>query len=110
MAEHRRAATRVSVGGGDSARTGRRLRGQLGLPSAQMKLTCNIDQRGKKARLRGGVVVDLCGAALIITGVLTKSMAILGVGIFLCITGSFMIFEGANGWCALRAMGIKTPM
>jgi hypothetical protein len=75
-----------------------------------MKLTCNIDQRGKRARLWGGVLVDVCSAALIITGALTKSMVILGVGIFLGITGSFMIFEGARGWCALRAMGIKTPM
>jgi hypothetical protein len=30
-------------------------------------------------------------------------------GIVLCITGPFMIFEAAHGWCALRAMGIKTP-
>jgi hypothetical protein len=71
---------------------------------------CNIDHRGRKARLIGGVMVDLCGIALIITGVFTSSRAMLGVGIFLCITGSFMIFEGACGWCALRAMGIKTLM
>lgn len=75
-----------------------------------MKLTCNIDQRGRKARLRGGVVIDLCGTALIVVGALANSIVVLGVGIFLCITGSFMIFEGANGWCALRAMGIKTPV
>jgi hypothetical protein len=75
-----------------------------------MKLTCNIDQRGRKARLRGGIVIALCAVALIITGALMSSLALLIVGIFLLITGSFMIFEGARGWCALRAMGIKTPM
>jgi hypothetical protein len=75
-----------------------------------MKLACNIDQRGKRARLIGGVIVGVCGVALILTGALTKSMGILGVGIFLGVTGAFMIFEGARGWCALRAMGIKTPM
>jgi hypothetical protein len=80
------------------------------LTKSRSGLACNIDQRGKRARLIGGVIVGVCGAALILTGALTKSMVILGVGIFLAVTGSFMIFEGARGWCALRAMGIKTPM
>ena len=75
-----------------------------------MKLTCNIDQRGRKARLIGGIIVGLCGVALVITGALTSLPGMLIAGIFLCITGSFMIFEGARGWCALRAMGIKMPM
>jgi len=75
-----------------------------------MKLACNIDQRGKQARLRGGIVAGLCGVALLVTGFLTHSLGMIISGIFLCITGLFMIFEGANGWCALRAMGIKTPM
>ena len=75
-----------------------------------MKLTCNIDQRGRKARLVGGIAVGLCGVALIITGALLNSPGMLIAGIFLCVTGSFMIFEGARGWCALRALGIKTPM
>lgn len=75
-----------------------------------MNLACNIDEHGKKARLLGGVIVDVCGAALLVTGFLTHSLGILIAGIFLDITGSFMIFEGARGWCALRAMGIKTPM
>jgi hypothetical protein len=75
-----------------------------------MKLTCNIDQRGRKARLVGGIMVGLCGVALIITGALISLPGMLIVGIFLCITGSFMIFEGARGWCALRALGIKTPI
>jgi uncharacterized membrane protein HdeD (DUF308 family) len=75
-----------------------------------MKLTCNIDQRGRKARLRGGIVIALCGVGLIIWSALASSLPLLIVGIFLLVTGSFMIFEGARGWCALRAMGMKTPM
>ena len=75
------------------------------------RLACNIDQRGRKARMVGGVIVDLCGFTLILTSVLSaNSSAMLVVGISLSIIGSFMIFEGARGWCALRAMGIKTPM
>ena len=75
-----------------------------------MKLACNIDQRGRKARLKGGCLVGLCGVALLVTGAISSHWVLVIVGIFLCITGSFMIFEGARGWCALRAMGIKTPM
>ena len=75
-----------------------------------MKRACNIDHRGKKARFAGGVMVDLCGVALILVSVLTGSRRALTGGVFLCVIGSFMIFEGARGWCALRAMGIKTPM
>ena len=75
-----------------------------------MKLACNIDQRGRKARLVSGVIVDLCGVALILAGVLMDSWGMLIAGILLSVTGSFMIFEGARGWCALRALGIKTPM
>jgi hypothetical protein len=76
-----------------------------------MKLACNIDQHGRKARLVGGAAIDLCGVALILTSVLSaNSSAMIAVGVFLSVTGSFMILEGARGWCALRAMGIKTPM
>jgi uncharacterized membrane protein HdeD (DUF308 family) len=75
-----------------------------------MKLACNIDQRGRKARLISGVIVDLCGVALLVTGIVSRSLAMIVVGVFLDITGSFIIFEGARGWCALRAMGIRTPI
>jgi len=75
-----------------------------------MKLACNIDQRGRRARLISGAIVDLCGVALLVTGIVSHSLALIVAGIFLDITGSFMIFEGARGWCVLRAMGVKTPM
>ena len=75
-----------------------------------MKLACNIDRRGQKARVVGGVMVDLAGVGLVVIGVLTGSQGALTGGVLLCVTGSFMVFEGARGWCALRAMGIKTPM
>ena len=32
------------------------------------------------------------------------------VGAFASLSGSFMIFEGALGWYALRALGIKTNL
>jgi uncharacterized membrane protein len=75
-----------------------------------MKIACNIDGRGRRARVIGGVIVDLCGAALIVTGITGRSKILLVAGVLLVVIGSFMIFEGARGWCALRALGIKTPM
>jgi len=75
-----------------------------------MKLTCNIDHRGRKARLRGGVVVGLCGVTLLVAGFFMDSPATTIVGIFIWFIGAFMLFEGLRGWCALRAMGFKTPM
>ena len=75
-----------------------------------MKLACNIDRRGQKARLAGGVIVDVCGLALVVISAFTGTLGTLIGGVFLCVIGSFMIFEGARGWCALRALGIKTPV
>ena len=75
-----------------------------------MKLACNIDHRGRKARLVTGAIVDVCGSAGIIAGVLRDSTGIFIIGILLFMAGSFMIFEGARGWFALRALGIKTRL
>jgi hypothetical protein len=79
-------------------------------PKSGSGLACNIDQDGRRARLIGGIIVDVCGVALIIAGAISGSKVLLVAGIFLDVAGSFMIFEGARGWCALRALGIKTPM
>lgn len=75
-----------------------------------MKLTCNIDQRGRKARLLTGIVVDITGMTLLVTGILMDDKTMIVGGVLLSLAGSFMIFEGAAGWCALRAMGFKTKM
>lgn len=76
-----------------------------------MALTCNIDARGKLARLIWGVLLVILGAILVIFWAIpagtfwpwTVSVAsILG--------GGFAIFEARAGWCIIRAMGLKTPM
>jgi len=66
-------------------------------------MQCNIDQRGRKARLVTGAIVDAAGIFAIMAGFVF-------IGVFLCLAGGFMIFESAKGWCALRAMGFKTRM
>ncbi len=75
-----------------------------------MKLVPNIDQSGRKARLRGGIIACVIGVALIVWGVMAGARGILIGGIFLVVTGGFMIFEASHSWCALRAMGLKTKM
>jgi hypothetical protein len=74
-----------------------------------MPLTCNIDSRGKSLRLIMGTVFLLDGLTLAVLwawrthspiGWITSAMMI--------VAGAFMIFEGRKGWCALRAMGLKT--
>ena len=74
-----------------------------------MPLTCNIDSRGKSLRLILGVIFLLDGLTLLIIWALrTGSHAGWFASILLILIGAFMIFEGRNGWCALRAMGMKT--
>ena len=75
-----------------------------------MKLTCNIDQRGRKARLIAGIVADAIGVIAIVVGVMTNQLSAIVGGIICSGAGCFMIFEGIKGWCAVRALGIKTPM
>jgi membrane-bound ClpP family serine protease len=75
-----------------------------------MKLSSNIDRRGRKVRLVAGIFVDACGVALIVTRLFRGGTGILIGGIAATLFGSFMIFEAANGWCLLRAMGFKTRL
>lgn len=75
-----------------------------------MNLTCNIDQRGRKARLVTGAFVDAAGIVALLAGMFLNQLAAIIAGGVLSLAGSFMIFEGAKGWCALRAMGFKTKI
>lgn len=62
-----------------------------------MKLACNIDQRGRRARLITGALVDVVGVALLVAGILTHHSAMLVAGIISSLAGGFMVFEGAAG-------------
>jgi hypothetical protein len=74
-----------------------------------MSLTCNIDARGKAARLGIGIAGLLIGAVMLFGWALPNGSPLawvvtLGV---LAIAG-FSVFEARAGWCALRAMGVRT--
>lgn len=73
--------------------------------------TCNIDQRGKTIRIAGGAVLETIGllvGVLWYLGITPPWTIYPAVAVWL--SGMFVIFEGVVGWCAVRAMGFKTPV
>jgi len=73
--------------------------------------TCNIDQRGKTLRIVSGAFLETIGLAL---GVMwyfgwTPPWTIYPAAA-IWVAGMFVVFEGVMGWCAVRAMGFKTPI
>jgi uncharacterized membrane protein HdeD (DUF308 family) len=76
-----------------------------------MPLTCNIDARGKFARLIYGIIMIVLGVvALLVWALPTNSVWAWIVTAILLLGGAFSVFEARAGWCIVRAMGIKTPM
>ena len=75
-------------------------------------MECNIDQKGRLARLYTGIIAIVFGIALALMTYLSVIPATLG---WLAVAGSifggaFAIFEARKGWCIVRAVGIKTPL
>lgn len=75
-----------------------------------MPITCNIDQRGRNIRLAIGAFLEATGLLL---GVLWYFDVVPAWAIYpaaaVWISGIFVLFEALVGWCAVRAMGFKTP-
>ncbi|MBI5395399.1 MAG: DUF2892 domain-containing protein [Verrucomicrobia bacterium] len=68
-----------------------------------MALSCNIDRRGRVARGISGMVCVAAGAGCGWQGWWVAAVA-------LAAAGAFQFFEARKGWCAVRALGIRTPM
>jgi len=68
-------------------------------------MQCNIKRQGRTIRVVIGAVAAVAGIALVVQT--TGPLAF--VGLALIALGGFMIFEGSVGWCAVRAMGVRTP-
>jgi len=68
-----------------------------------MEWQCNIDRRGRLVRGILGVLMLACGVYLFGW----TEHAFWGFGAIA--SGAFAVFEAIKGWCAIRAMGIKTP-
>ena len=74
-------------------------------------MQCNIDNRGRVARIATGILSAAVGAGLIAAARL-GSLAPWGLwaGLGFIAGGAFSIFEGVKGWCVVRALGFKTPI
>ncbi len=76
-----------------------------------MAFACNINRRGQRIRLVNGII--LVAVALVLAWAWcwgSGSIARWAIAAVAGLGGAFCIFEGAIGWCAIRAMGIKTKI
>jgi hypothetical protein len=75
-----------------------------------MMFTCNIDRRGKTIRLVMGVLLETVGLLLGVLWFMSIGPSwLVWPAAAIWISGMFVIFEAVVGWCAVRAMGMKTP-
>lgn len=76
-----------------------------------MALTCNIDARGKRVRLIFGMLLLVAGMALMFLWAWPAATPLPWIVAVCCVVGgAFVVFEARSGWCAIRAMGIRTPL
>ncbi len=74
-------------------------------------MQCNINARGKRIRLINGIVTIVIGVVLMFAlAIRSEGWVAWATTIAVLAGGAFMIFEARAGWCAIRAMGIKTPI
>lgn len=75
-------------------------------------MQCNIDSRGKATRLAMGIVLLSVAAVIVavtLLGLVPPRAGWIAAGM-LAVGGGFGIFEARAGWCALRALGVRTPL
>ena len=76
-----------------------------------MGLQCNINRRGRIARLVWGVVLLTIGGAILFAWALPSGSVLAWAAVVVCVIGgAFSLFEAWAGWCGVRAMGFRTPM
>jgi hypothetical protein len=76
-----------------------------------MPLNCNINARGKRARLIYGVILLIVGIVLLFAWAIPAGSVWAWIITIACmLSGGFAIFEARAGWCIVRAMGFKTPV
>ena len=76
-----------------------------------MPAPCNIDARGKRLRYAMGVL--LLGLGLVLCFIWARTLGgtlAWGVTVACWLSGAFLLYEARAGWCALRALGFKTPV
>jgi hypothetical protein len=74
-------------------------------------MQCNINAKGKAIRLIYGIVFVISAIVLALVWAMPSGQWFAwALVIGLLGGGAFAIFEGAKGWCVIRAMGFKTPI
>ncbi|NBX25185.1 MAG: hypothetical protein EBQ99_03925 [Planctomycetes bacterium] len=73
-------------------------------------MQCNIDRRGRTARIVTGTLVEAVGMGLLAWWFLGGPPWTIWPALGCIAGGNFAIIEGAIGWCAVRAMGFRTPL
>ncbi len=72
-------------------------------------MQCNIDDEGARMRRTSGIMLVLTGAMLTGLALWSGIWWLWVIAPTLLAAGGFCIFEAQKKWCALRAMGVKTP-
>ena len=73
-------------------------------------MACNIDRRGRAARILVGAAVEAAGLGLLAWWYLGGPAWTPWTAMGCIVGGNFAMIEGALGWCAIRAMGFRTPL
>lgn len=74
-------------------------------------MQCNIDARGKRVRVISGFVMVATGLVLLgAWAIPSDDWVAWTVTLVVILSGAFMLFEARAGWCAIRAMGFRTPV
>jgi hypothetical protein len=71
-----------------------------------MDMTCNIDSKGRL--IRGSIGLVFIAAALALVFILPATGWRRLLVLILALGGIFSLFEALRGWCAFRALGMKT--
>jgi hypothetical protein len=76
-----------------------------------MAFECNLEPRGKMLRFVMGVIFFADGMLLgLLWAWRTGSRTAWITCVIMVIAGAYMMWAGKRGWCACRALGIKTPI
>jgi len=74
-----------------------------------MPLTCNINDQGAKIRRVWGIMSLLAAALLAAMAYWSGTWWLWIIVTVALASGILGLFEARKKWCAVRAMGIKTP-
>jgi len=76
--------------------------------SHKKRFSCNIGWTGRIIRAVTGVVLVADAYLLYRYDMPSSGLASRALQVLIALMGAFAIFEGAIGWCAVRALGIRT--